>query len=83
MGVFKWAPLDMNKFPPVPGDTVWVCGRMRYEWEKEWTYFVDVARMDADGNLWLWNDWHEGQQYYEIKYWKPIDQPDPVPEGEW
>ena len=38
---------------------------------------------DADGNLWLWNDWHEGQQYYEIKYWKPIDQPDPVPEGEW
>ena len=42
--------------------------RMRYDYEKEWTYQHELLLVDTDcPNYYCWeNDWHEGQEHIEI-----------------
>ena len=50
------------------------CGHQRYAYqsESETEYFVDVGYLDMDGTLCMFNDWHEGQEIFEIDYWFPL-----------
>lgn len=50
------------------------CGHQRYAFqpEAETEYFVDVGHLDIDGTLCMFNDWHEGQEIFEIDYWFPL-----------
>lgn len=50
------------------------CGHQRYAFqsEAETEYFVDVGKLDMDETLCMWNDWHEGQEIFEIDYWFPL-----------
>lgn len=50
------------------------CGHQRYAFqsEAETEYFVDVGYLDMDGTLCMFNDWHEGQEIFEIDCWFPL-----------
>ena len=50
------------------------CGHQRYAYqsEAETEYFVDEGYLDMDGTLCMFNDWHEGQEIFEIDYWFPL-----------
>ena len=66
MGI-KWV-LISEKYP----DYMWpvlVVGRMKYIWEKEYTYFMDYAVWLSDDVWQLTNDWDEGQQEFELLCW--------------
>ena len=78
-----WIPVS-ERLPEV-GDTYIVSGRMKYDFEKEYTYFTDCAEYlpigSTDGTEWeTWTDWYEGQQEYEILAWQPL--PEPYKESE-
>lgn len=72
---------------PETGDTYLVSGKMKYEWESEYEYFVDCAEYlplscapfplgNTGGTEWgTMNDWYEGQQEYEILAWQPLPEP--------
>lgn len=80
----KWIPTAEQL--PERFDTVIVCGKMKYSFEKEYERFVDVACFDEpdkekDQDRWAtFNDWYEGQQEYEITHWMPL--PEPPKDGE-
>lgn len=63
-------------------DTVIVCGRMKYDHEKDYEVFVDAAEygpFDYAHDRWVtWNDWYEGQEEFKITHWMPL--PDPPKE---
>ena len=69
---------------PTDHDTVILYGKLKYEHEKEYEYFIDVG--EWLGNMWSndlerWstvNDWYEGQQEYEIVAWMPFPNPPEV-----
>lgn len=78
-----------DRLPENAGSYI-VSGRMKYDFEKEYTYFTDVADYRPydgcwDGNAPLgntggtrwqtFNDWYEGQQEYEIVAWIPMPNP--------
>lgn len=73
----RWIPVS-ERLPEV-GDTYIVSGRMKYDFEKEYTYFTDCAEYlpsNIGGADWgTWTDWYEGQQEYEILAWKPLPEP--------
>lgn len=60
-------------------DTVIVCGRMKYDHEKDYEVFVDAAEygaFDYAHDRWVtWNDWHEGQEEFKITHWMPLPEP--------
>lgn len=72
---------------PEAGDICIVSGKMKYEWENEYEYFVDIAEHIPTGYVYCsttndslrdWetsNDWYEGQQEYEILAWQPLPKP--------
>lgn len=66
MGI-KWV-LISEKLPDYMSDVL-VVGRMRYAWEKDYTYFMDYASFHPDDVWYLNNDWYEGQQEYELLCW--------------
>lgn len=62
-----------------------VSGKLKYEWETEWEFFVDVAEYPSpyagdsiDGFATL-NDWDEGQEIHIIAW---MDLPEPIKEVE-
>lgn len=59
--------------------TVIVTGRMKYDWEKGYIRFVDVAQHNGDGDYCFFNDWYEGQDVFEVTHWMPLPDP-PVEE---
>lgn len=69
----KWIPVT-ERLPKVC-DTYIVSGRMKYDYEKEYSYFVDAAVYNpADG----WDTFHdnwEGQQDFAIIAWMPLPEP--------
>lgn len=71
---FGWRSWKMD--PPKPNgmDDFIFCGHQRYAYqsEAETEYFVDVGYLDMDGTLCMFNDWHEGQEIFEIDYWFPL-----------
>ena len=74
----EWIPVS-ERLPEV-GDIYIVSGRMKYDFEKEYTYFTDCAEYlpigSTDGTEWeTWTDWYEGQQEYEILAWRPQPKP--------
>ena len=73
----KWIPVS-ERLPEV--GTYIIAGRMKYDYEKEYTHFVDVAYFgprwnDADYSWQTFNDWFEGQQEFEITHWMPLPEP--------
>ena len=78
--------LTSERLPETDG-TYLVSGRMKYDWENEYEYFVDCAEyLPLSGDPWpygntggtewgTWNDWYEGQQEYEILAWQPLPEP--------
>ena len=66
---------------PTDHATVILYGKLKYEHEKEYEYFIDVG--EWLGNMWSsdlerWstvNDWYEGQQEYKIIAWMPFPEP--------
>lgn len=67
-------------------ETYIVTIKMKYEWEKEWEYHVDVADYTCDDGYidgaWnTFNDWCEGQECHVIA-WQPLPEPYKETEGE-
>ena len=62
---------------PEIGDSYLVLIKQKYDWEKEWEYYVDVAYNDGSyiDDYWdTFNDWIEGQETHVI-YWAEIPFP--------
>ena len=73
----KWIPVA-ERLPEI--GTYIIAGRMKYDYEKAYTHFVDVAYFgprwnDADYSWQTFNDWFEGQQEFEITHWMPLPEP--------
>ena len=78
----SWVPCSLTK--PKEGQDVLVTGKMKYDFQKDYEYFVDIAEYSP----WkvstsdiskqdvvqfeTWNDWYEGQEEYEILAWASI-----------
>ena len=79
----KWVKCE-DDLPPEEGAYL-VSGKMKYEWEKEYEYFIDFADYRKDypyeykgaygGYFGTYNDWYEGQQEYEIVAWMELPEP--------
>ena len=75
----KWIPVTERL--PERFETIIICGRMKYSFEKDYCRFVDVACFDKPykekcQDKWsIFNDWYEGQQEYEITHWMPLPEP--------
>lgn len=69
----KWK-LCKECYPTIMGAYI-ISGRMKYTWEKEYTYFVDVAEYMPSDDWWTFNDWDEGQDEYEIMAWQELPEP--------
>jgi hypothetical protein len=73
----RWIPVT-EQLPEI--GTYIIAGRMKYDYENEYTHFVDVAYFgprwnDADCSWQTFNDWCEGQQEFEITHWMPLPKP--------
>ena len=67
----KWI-LTKVELPP-DRETCIVTLRQKYDHEKEWHYYTDVA--DYVSGEWItFNDWDEGQGF-EVIAWMPLPQP--------
>lgn len=70
----KWIPC--NEKNPTVMDSYIVSGKIKYSFEMNYEYFVDVAKYDPfDGTFNTWNDWYEGQDEYEIVAWMEMPKP--------
>ena len=71
---FEWRSWKLNPPKANGNDDFIFCGHQRYAYqsEAETEYFVDVGYLDMDGTLCMFNDWHEGQEIFEIDYWFPL-----------
>lgn len=70
--VGEWIPVS-ERLPEESTECV-VTIKMKYEWEIEFEINVDVATY-LDGDWCTFNDWFEGQQYYEVTAWMPLPEP--------
>ena len=71
----EWIPCDGKE--RLPEDDCIVTGKLKYPWETEWNYFVDVASSDGDYIDGYWDtfkDWDEGQEVHIIA-WMPLPSP--------
>lgn len=73
----KWISVT-ERLPEI--GTYIIAGRMKYDYEKAYTHFVDVAYFgprwdDANYSWQTFNDWREGQQEFEITHWMPLPPP--------
>lgn len=71
---FGWRSFK-NDPPKANGmDDFVFCGHQRYAYqsEAETEYFVDYGCLDMNETLCMFNDWHEGQEIFEIDYWFPL-----------
>ena len=71
----EWIPCKERL--PEDGDDCIVTGKLKYPWETEWNYFVDVASNDGDYIDCYWDtfkDWDEGQEVHIIA-WMPLPSP--------
>lgn len=74
-----WIPCE-DRLPDEIGVYL-VSGRMKYDTDKEYEYFVDFADYHYDykgkfgGYFGTYNDWYEGQHEYEILAWQPLPEP--------
>ncbi len=76
-----WIPCSED-MPKDGGSFYWVTIKMKYHFETDYEYNVDIASY-YDCHWETWNDWYEGQDYYEIIAWKPCYCPTPYqPKGE-
>ena len=67
----QWIPCEERM--PIEPDTYIVSGKMKYDFENEYEYFVDAAEYDPyDSEFSTWNDWYEGQDEFEIVAWMPL-----------
>lgn len=73
----QWIPCEERK--PIELGTYIVSGKMKYDFESEYEYFVDVAEYApydenvTNSDTWqTWNDWYEGQDEFEILAWMPL-----------
>lgn len=67
--VNEWISTSEKPMPEL--ETVLIVVKQKYDWEKEYEYIVDTARINEDGDLETWRDWNEGQED-EIIAWRPI-----------
>lgn len=71
-----WVPVS-ERLPNL-FDKVIVFGRMKYSFEKDYTFFIDAASYDEPEaervvDRWItFGDPYEGQQEFEILYWMPL-----------
>ena len=70
----KWISVK-DKLPDL-NELVFICGALKYDYEKEYSVFTDVGSVDIDDNWHMINDWYEGQEYFEILFWRPIEWPE-------
>lgn len=73
----QWIPCS-ERLPEV-SEAYIVSGKQKYEFETEWSYFVDVAVLDPTGEGYIgpWQtfvDWKEGQETY-ITAWMKLPEP--------
>jgi len=68
----KWIPVTERL--PDTSHSVLVAGKMKYEWEKEYTRFVDLGWNDGV-SFETCNDWYEGQHEFEVTHWMPLPEP--------
>lgn len=73
----QWIPCS-ERLPEVYEAYI-VSGKQKYEFETEWSYFVDVAVYDPTGERYIgpWQtfvDWKEGQETY-ITAWMKLPEP--------
>ena len=79
----KWIPVS-ERLPEVV-DSYIVAIKSKYDWEKDYTYDVDVATYNPYEKAYIddcWNtyiDWDEGQQYLHVTHWMPLPE---APKGE-
>ncbi len=73
-----WIPCS-ERLPETQEDYI-VAIKMKYQFEEEWEYCVDVATYDLSGcgyidGAWnTFNDWYEGQEIHVIA-WQPLPKP--------
>ena len=53
-----------------------ICVAEKYDDETEYKILTDIGCLNEDGTWWTDNDWYEGQDYFEILFWKPIEWPE-------
>ena len=71
----KWIPVTERL--PEPFTECFVIVKMKYDWDKEYEYNVDMAYAVEeygyiDGKFNTYNDWNEGQQYIHVTHWMPL-----------
>ncbi len=69
----QWIPCS-ERLPEV-GRTYIVTGRMKYEWDKKYDYFVDAAAYSPVDGWDTFHDNYEGQQDFAIIAWIPLPEP--------
>lgn len=74
----QWIPCSERL--PQWGEDCLVTVKFKYEWEKEYEYHTDVGSYRPDGKWNTYNDWYEGQEYFEAIAWMPL--PEPYKESE-
>ena len=63
---------------PKQFEVVLIAGRMKYDWEEEYTRFVDLGCYNGL-EIETENDWYEGQDEFKITHWMPLpDHPEEV-----
>lgn len=70
----KW--ISVKEQLPEENELVFICGAMKYDHETEYEIFTDIGNLTYDGNWKCDNDWYEGQEYFQILFWKPIKWPE-------
>lgn len=73
----RWIPCS-ERLPEV-SEAYIVSGKQKYEFETEWSYFVDVAVLHPTGEGYIgpwqtFGDWNEGQETY-ITAWMELPKP--------
>ena len=77
MGYRKQEWISVDERLPGVGDSYLVVVKLKYEWETEWEYNVDVAGFCPGGggyidDMWnTFNDWCEGQECH-VTHWLPL-----------
>ena len=62
-------------------DSYIVAIKSKSYWEKDYTYYTDVATYNPYEKAYIddcwntYNDWDEGQQYLHITHWMPLPEP--------
>ena len=49
------------------GKLYWVLIKLKYDYEREFNYIIELGEYNWDGDFTFFNDWDEGQANYQMQ----------------